>query len=92
MILKNSQSGGGLQLLIIQCQEVGLCFLDLEEHLLSQVLGSLNLLSFHVANLELLVLLLIFQVIFQLSNMCLKRLSIVIEIINLLDMLLQHNP
>ena len=51
MVLQDGQPGGGLQLLVVQRQQVGLGFLDLVKHLLSELFGGLDLLPLFLVDL-----------------------------------------
>lgn len=48
MVLEDSKSSTGLELLVVQCHEVGLGLLDFEVHLFIQSLDSVDLVPLHV--------------------------------------------
>lgn len=52
MILKDSQSRGGLELLVVESHQIGLRFFDFKVHLLLDFLDCLNLVALSVVNLN----------------------------------------
>ena len=65
MILQDCKSRLCLQLLVIECHEVGLGLLDLEVHLLRQLLNILNLFKLFLVNLNHARLLLVLELLLQ---------------------------
>ena len=68
MVLDNSQPCCRLQLFVVEGQKVRFSLLDFEKHFFPELLGSPYLLSLHLAELELLFLLLLVELVFELSH------------------------
>jgi len=64
MVLQDRQPSGGLELLIIQSQEISFSLFNLVKHFFSEFLSSLDSFSLFVINFFELVLLLSFQLDF----------------------------
>ena len=69
VILKYCQPRRRLELLIVECQEIGLGFLYFEKHLFSQLLGRLDLLPLFFTKFELLIFDLLIQGLLKLSEL-----------------------
>lgn len=89
MVLQNRQPRRGLQLLVIEGKQIRLGLLDLEQHLLPQLLGGLDLLSFLLSEFKLLLLDLLVQGLFELDELLVVLGSLLLVVGQLADSALQ---
>jgi len=89
MILQNSQTSCGLQLLIIKSEKVSFCFLDFIKHVFSQFLGSLDLFPFLLVDLTINIIIVFINLLQSIFSFFFESDPSVFEI--LFEFLLFHN-
>lgn len=89
MVLKNGKSSCGLELLIVKRKEIGLCFLDLVEHLFPEFLSSLDLFPFFLVDLVQSLVLLCFEGRLQIVDLSVKFVSGFFEGLHLIAQLVE---
>ena len=89
MVLEHCQAGSGLQLLVVQGQQVSLSLLNLVKHLFSELLSGLNLVSLALIDFQVAFLLLLLQLVVFLFDQVLKALLFLLELLHVVGLILK---